>query len=171
MLRMLKGKRVEMLKLKIVRINGKRMTLSKANLSQLASIASLGIDLKNMRGEDIGEAAPMMIDIVSQCLHSQRYEVREGTAIDWVNENLKLDALIDQAEAIADKELEKRGDQYADDVSYDKRIDGILNRLVEAQMPDIVFLGDLDVEVLSKLFAQTMPKKKATKQLSKPKGD
>ena len=150
--------------LKVVRINGKRVTLSKANLNQLAAIASLGVDMKSMSGEDIGEAAPLMMEIVSQCLHSRKYQISQGTAIEWINENLDIDSLMDQAESKVQKSLERRDGKYAEGDNYDDMVDDELNRLINANMPDIIFLGDMDVQLLAELFAKTMPKKKATKQ-------
>lgn len=157
--------------LKIVRIDGKRLTLSKANLNQLASIASLGIDLKNMTGEGIGEAAPLMIEIVKECLHSRKYEVSDGTAIEWITENLDLDALTDEAEKRVNERFEENGLDDQDGTYYDEQLEEELNRLASEKMPQTVFLGDMDVQLLADLFAQTMPKKKAMKQLKKKKGD
>ena len=169
-----------MQKLKIVRIDGKCLTLSKANLNQLAAIASLGFDFKNMKGEDIGEAAPLMIEIVKDCLHSSKYEVSEDTAVGWINKNLDLDALIEEASSNVEEDMIRDNGSTADDfddfdglvddeLNRDGLVDDELNRLVSLQMPNTVFLGDMDVQSLAKLFAQTMPKKKTTKRSKKAK--
>lgn len=160
-----------MQKLKVVRINGKRLTLSKANLNQISALAGLGIDFKNMTGEDMGEAAPLMIEIVKDCLHSRKYEVSEGTAIDWISENIDLDELTDQAEAnVTAARIEYNGTDADEGIDFDEEVEEELQRLVNAKMPAVVFLGDMNIEQLAGLFAKAMPKKKTTKRLSKKKG-
>lgn len=160
-----------MQKLKVVRIDGKRFNLTEANLNQISALATSGIDFKNMTSEDMGEATPLMIEIIKDCLHSSRYEVSEGTAIEWITENLDLDELTDQAEAnVTAARIEDNGTDADEGVDFDEEVEEELHRLVAPKMPPIVFLADVNFQILASLFTKVMPKKEVTKRLSKKKG-
>lgn len=150
--------------IRIVRIDGKRLALSRAGLVHLAAMARFeGVNLRDLGREQMEEITPVMVNIVASCLHSKRYEISEESSIDWITENLDLDALADSAETIARGIV--LGDGGAIPVTYEHGdafsdlVEEELDRLVSESMPDTVFLGDADIKVVSELFAMCMPKK------------